>query len=254
MTHETDGRNGGRSRGLLPAILMTLVALPILIGLGVWQMERKAWKESLISAIATRTTQPPVDLLGAYSATYDDPLGFEYMRVKVRGRFAHDKERYFYAPDAQLGPGYHVYTPLEIAGGQSVIFVNRGFVPEELKDPAKRPQGQVEGEVEVIGLMRGPGHKATFTPDNDAKANLWFWRDDQGLFASAYSGTQRTPLAAFLDAEAEAPGGWPKGRATLVELTNRHLEYALTWFGLAATLVAVFAAFVWSRRRGGRVA
>jgi surfeit locus 1 family protein len=148
-----------------------------------------------------------------------------------------------------LGPGYHVYTPLEIAGSQAVVFVNRGYVPERLKDPATRAQGQLEGEVEAVGLMRGPGQKGSFTPDNDAKANLWFWRDYKGLFESAFAGGERTPIAAFLDAEGAAPGGWPKGNATLVDLPNRHLEYALTWFGLAATLIAVFAAFAWTRLR-----
>lgn len=238
-----------RVRSLVPAAAMTLVALAILLGLGFWQLERKAWKETLLATIAARATEPPVDLLNAYSATHDNDLGFEYMQAKIRGRYAHDKERYFYAPDAKLGPGYHVYTPLEVAGTKAVVFINRGFVPEDLKDPAKRPQGQVDGEVEVIGLMRGPGHKGTFTPDNDTKANLWFWRDYAGLFASAYSGTDRTPIAAFLDAEDAAPGGWPMGRATLVDLPNRHLEYALTWFGLAGTLIAVFAAFAWTRLR-----
>lgn len=244
---EASVRSGVRS--LLPAAAMTLVALAILLGLGFWQLERKAWKENLLATIAARTTEQPVDLLGAYSATHENELGFEYMRAKVRGRYVHDKERYFYAPDPKLGPGYHVYTPFEIAGTTAVVFVNRGFVPEDIKDPAKRSQGQIDGEVEVVGLMRGPGQKGTFTPDNDTKANLWFWRDYAGLFASAFSGTDRTPIAAFLDAEEAAPGGWPSGHATLVDLPNRHLEYALTWFGLAGTLLAVFAAFAWTRLR-----
>ncbi|MGE0023115.1 MAG: SURF1 family protein [Hyphomicrobium sp.] len=243
-------REPSTARSLVPAAAMTLVALAILLGLGFWQLERKAWKENLLATIAARASEPPVDLVNAYSTTHDNELGFEYMRARVRGRYAHDKERYFYAPDASLGPGYHVYTPLEIAGSDAVLFVNRGFVPESLQDPAKRPQGQTEGEIEVVGLMRGPGHKGTFTPDNDVKANLWFWRDYAGLFGSAYSGADHRPLAVLLDAEDAAPGGWPKGHATLVDLPNRHLEYALTWLGLAATLLAVFAAFAWTRLRG----
>lgn len=257
---ETMARDGGSSSGvggqrmspvraLLPAALMTLVGLVILLGLGFWQMERRAWKENLLATIAARTSEAPVDFLNAYSATHENELGFEYMRAKLRGRFLNDKERYFFAPDPKLGPGYHVYTPLEIAGTKQVLFVNRGYVTEDLKDPAKRQQGQLEGEVEVVGLMRGPGVKGAFTPDNDANANLWFWRDYQGLFASAFSGTDLTTVAAFLDAEDAAPGGWPKGHATLVELPNRHLEYALTWFGLAATLAVVFLAYAWTRLR-----
>jgi surfeit locus 1 family protein len=255
MGASADGKSAGPTRAggmraLLPAALMTVAGLAILLGLGFWQMERKAWKETLLATIAARTSEAPVDFLNAYSATHENELGFEYMRAKVRGRYLKDKERYFYAPDANLGPGYQVFTPLEIAGTKQVVFVNRGFVTEDRKDPAKRPEGQIEGEVEVVGLMRGPGQKGTFTPDNDPKANLWFWRDYQGLFASAFSGTDLVPVAAFLDAEEAAPGGWPKGHATLVDLPNRHLEYALTWFGLAVTLLAVFLAYAWTRLRG----
>lgn len=248
---DLSGGKAARRSGIAAATVTVLIALPILLGLGFWQLERLAWKESLVAAIAERTKQAPSDLIGTYSATHEGDLGFEYMRVKVRGRFVNDKERYFYAPDPTLGPGYNVYTPLEIAGTTAVVFVNRGFVPEDRKDPAKRRQGQIEGETEVVGLLRGVGQKGTFTPENDVKANLWFWRDYAALFASAFEGTDRTPIAAFLDAEAAAPGGWPKGGATLVDLPNRHLEYALTWFGLAATLVAVFGAFVWARLRSG---
>jgi surfeit locus 1 family protein len=244
-------QNAGPSglRGLIVPVIMTLVALPILFGLGFWQLERLAWKESLLAVIAERTKAEPSDLLGAYSATHESDLGFEYYRVKVRGRFLHDKERYFYAPDQKLGPGYHVYTPFEIANGAGVLFVNRGYVTEAKKDPASRREGQVIGEVEVVGLLRSPGVKANFTPENDAKGNLWYWRDFAGMLESAFGSEPPAAIPVFVDAEAAAPGGWPKGGATLVEFPNRHLEYALTWFGLAGALLAVFAAFVWTRLR-----
>ena len=238
-----------RENGLLIPTIMTAVALPILLWLGNWQLERKAWKEGLIAAIEQRAKAEPVELLTAYSATYPDEIGFEYLRAKVRGHFHHDKERYFYAPDQQLGPGAHVYTPFEIAGNRSIIFVNRGYVPDALKDPATRSKGQTEGEVEIVGLMRTPGVKGRFTPDNDVKRNLWFWRDFSGMFASAFENTERPYAPVFLDAEGEAPGGWPKGSATRLELPNRHLEYALTWFGLAGALLAVFIVYALQRLR-----
>jgi surfeit locus 1 family protein len=235
--------------GLVVATIMTLVALPILIGLGFWQLERLAWKESLLAAIAERTKGEPADVLGVYSATHESDLGYEYYRVKVRGRFLHDKERYFYAPDQTRGPGYHVYTPFEIADGEGVLFVNRGYVTEAKKDPASRQEGQISGDVEVVGLLRSPGTKATFTPENDIKGNLWYWRDYYGMLGSVFGSAPRTGIPVFIDAEAAAPGGWPMGGATLIEFPNRHLEYALTWFGLAGALLAVFAAFVWTRLR-----
>ena len=55
----------------------------------------------------------------------------------------------------------------------------------------------------------------------------------------------------FVDAEARPanPGGWPRGGTTVLKLPNRHLEYAVTWFGLAATLIGVFGAFAVARLR-----
>jgi surfeit locus 1 family protein len=240
------------SRLLWPTI-MTVLALPMLIGLGVWQLQRKAWKDGLIAAIAERTKQGPSDLKNAYSATYAPPyekVGFEYMRVTARGRYHHDKERYYYAPDPVRGPGYHVYTPFEISGNGAIVFVNRGYVPEQFKAPDQRQAGQVAGEFEVTGLLRGPETKQTFTPDNDRARNLWYWRDFSGMFRSAFENTERPYIPVFVDAEGDAPGGWPQGGVTRVDLPNRHLEYAITWFGLAGALAAVFAAFVMGRLRG----
>ncbi len=236
-----------RDARLLLPLVMTAAGMIVLISLGKWQLDRKAWKEELIAAIEFRTKAEPVDLLSAYSASYQSDIGFEYMRVKVRGRFHHDKERYFYAPDPELGPGVHVYTPFEIEGGEGILFVNRGYVPEELRAPDRRPESQLDGEVEITGLLRGPGQQGFFTPDNDTKGNLWYWRDFYGLFASAFGDGRRPSIPVFLDAEGAAPGGWPKGSATIVELPNRHFEYALTWFGLAGALAAVFAVYAASR-------
>jgi surfeit locus 1 family protein len=232
---------------------MTALSVPILLGLGKWQLDRKAWKEGLIAAIEERLVAKPVDVGSAFTATYAPPhdaVGYEYIRVRAKGRFHHDKERYYYAPDQQMGPGFHVYTPFEMSPNGTILFVNRGYVPEHLKDPAKRSQGQVDGEVEVTGLLRSPGVQETFTPDNDVAGNLWFWRDYYGMLRSAFENTERPQMPVFVDAEGEAPGGWPKGGATLVKLPNRHLEYAITWFGLAAVLLAVFATYAAGRLRG----
>lgn len=237
-----------REKRLVWPAVATLVAFLLLISLGRWQLDRLAWKDGLIAAIETRTKEEPVELLNAYSASYPSDLGFEYMRVKARGRFLHSKERYFYAPDADAGPGFEVYTPFVMDAGP-VVFVNRGYVPEEKQNPATRAAGLVEGDVEVVGLLRGPGSKGFFTPDNDPARNLWFWRDPAGLAASAFGNRAKYVLPVFLDAEPANPGGWPKGGATRLELPNRHLEYALTWFGLAAALLGVFSAFAVSRLR-----
>ena len=106
------------------------------------------------------------------------------------------------------GPGFHVFTPLETADGR-ILFVNRGFVPERLKDPASRAAGQPQGEVEVTGLLRRPAEQGWFTPANEPARNLWFWRDLDGMAASVLGRDQARALPFFLD---EQPRDWPSRR------------------------------------------
>ncbi len=234
-----------RARLAVPT-LMTLVALPILLALGTWQLQRKTWKEGLIERLVARTKAPPVDLATAVSehARSND---VEYLRVRLVGTFDHASERHLYSADAVMGPGWHIYTPLKLAGGNAII-INRGFVPEPLRDPAKRAAGQVAGETTVVGLLRASEEPGTFTPKNDPARNQWFWRDVPAMRASMGLGPAGAfPFAVDAEAEPAPPGGWPKGGATLVRLPNRHLEYALTWYGLAAALAVIYAIFAAGR-------
>jgi surfeit locus 1 family protein len=187
----------------------------------------------------------------------------EYRHVSVTGRFLHDKEQYLYAP-TPAGLGWHVYTPLQIAPGK-IVWINRGLVPDARKAPATRPEGQVAGAVDVKGLVRLPAVKAVFTPTNDVQKNLWYWPDIAAMTAAAFpEGPQNAPggpqrpeaLPLIIDAEAqpEPPGGFPRGGVTRLQLPNRHLEYAVTWYGLALTLIGVYLAFVISRWRAAGAA
>jgi surfeit locus 1 family protein len=238
-----------RIRGLVWPAVATLAGMALLIALGNWQMRRLAWKEGLIGAIAARTHAAPVSLaLAEERAARGEDV--EYTRVKVSGRLANDRELYLYALDDALGPGFHVITPLRLADG-TLVLVNRGYVPNDRKDPATRAAGQVEGEVAITGLLRSPEQQGTFVPPNDPRRNFWYWRD-VGAMAAAAAGADAPRVHRFiLDAEAAPPnpGSWPKGGVTRLELPNRHLEYALTWYGLAATLAGVFTAFAISRWR-----
>jgi surfeit locus 1 family protein len=128
---------------------------------------------------------------------------------------------------------------------------DRGFVPERFKEPETRAAGQVEGQQIVTGLARAPGTQALFVPDNSPEKNSWFWRDLEGMASSALSAEEIDRLVPFfveLDA-APVPGGWPKGGVTRLKLPNKHLQYAGTWFGLAGTLLVVFAVYLRGRLR-----
>ncbi len=241
------GLHAGAMRSLLWPGLFAAAAFAILISLGTWQMQRLAWKEDLLARIERRIHADPVDLPPPVEwpgLAQDD---FEYMRVRVSGVFDHAREVLIFRPagGVEKQPGYHVVTPLRIGGGDATIFVNRGFVPEALKAAASRAPGQVAGEKTITGLLRAPEQRSTFTPADQPQQNLWYTRDPAAL-AKHFGLAKAAPFS--LDADATpVPGGWPKGGATVVSVRNDHLAYAMTWYGLAATLLAVFGLFAWRR-------
>lgn len=236
---------------LLPVAAAALLAFAVLVGLGLWQLQRLAWKETLIAQVEARIHEAPAPLPPEADWGKIDFATDEYRRVTAQGRFLNDLEVQVYAlvdqaPDGSGGPGYWVVTPLRLADG-AIVLVNRGFVPLARKAPATRAEGQVEGPVTVTGLLRLPEEAGPFTPANDAGKDSWYVRDPEAI-ASAKGLVRVAPF--LIDADATAnPGGLPRGGLTRIVFPNRHLEYALTWFGLAASLAGVFVAYVWSRRR-----
>jgi surfeit locus 1 family protein len=237
------------SRGRFVATLIALaIALVVLLSLGTWQVERLFWKEALIASIEARRTAAPitVDDAAGKVATGED---IDYSAITATGRFDHVHERYFLATH-DGAPGFYVYTPLILAD-QKIVFVNRGFVPDDLKDPAKRKAGQIEGEVTLKGLARSrlATKPSSLVPENEPAKNLFFWKDLDAMAASASLDRSKL-LPFFIDADNAAnPGGYPVGGVTQIDLPNNHLSYAVTWYGLAAVLV-VIAALAFRRKAG----
>ena len=246
-----------RAAGLIGPSFMTLAMLPVLIGLGTWQLHRKAWKEDLIAKIAARVKAEPVSYTAALRQ-YVQTGDVEYLRVQMKGTFDHGNERHLYAPTPS-SQGWHIYSRFLPEGGQPPIYVNRGWVPDTLKDSGKRIEGQVNGSTTVRGLLRLPERAGSFKLDNDAKSNRWFVRDAEemewnGSPLDKRMGVEQVGkvqhIAPFsLDAEADPanPGGWPKGGTTEINIPNRHLEYVLTWYGFALTLIVIFTVFARQR-------
>lgn len=229
------------------AVVLGLVGIAVLLGLGTWQVKRLHWKEGLIATIRERMALPPVDLVPALKA---DPaiVGQEYRPVRTEGTFDHRYERHFLAT-YQGEPGFYVYTPLRLDDGDW-LFVNRGFVPDGRQDPATRPQGQVQGHVAVTGLLRtAPAEKpSSFVPDNEPDKNIFFWKDLHAMAATSGLPADASVLPVFVDADnTPNPGGLPVGGVTIVNLPNSHLQYAITWYGLAAALAGVL--LVWLFRK-----
>jgi surfeit locus 1 family protein len=234
---------------LLPG-LATLVALAILLGLGAWQLGRKAWKEGVIAQVEMRAGGEPGAILPEASWSAWDPDADEFRRVRVTGTFLHEAETPVHglAEGTRGAPvqGFHLLTPLRLADGALVI-VNRGFVPTEWRDPASRPGSRPEGTVVVTGLVRAPEGPTLFTPtDNPARGS--FFRRDPAAVAAAHGLARVAPF--YVAAEpAQGAGEWPRAEPFRLNLPNNHLQYAWTWFGIAGALVGVFAAFARHRLR-----
>ncbi|WLS09403.1 SURF1 family protein [Shinella sumterensis] len=241
----------GKGRAILTGVAF-LAALAILLSLGTWQVERLQWKEKLLADIAERRVAPPVTLgeIEAMAARGED---IEYRPVTVTGVFANNRERHFFATwHGQTG--YYVYTPLQLADGR-FLFVNRGFVPYEAKEPEMRKQGQLTGEQTVTGLARArlAEKPSSIVPENDLAKNIFYWKDLDAMAASTGIAADRL-VPFFIDAgDAPNPKGLPIGAVTQFDLPNNHLQYAVTWYGLAAALVGV-ALYAVFRRKGDRPA
>lgn len=219
---------------LAPTLLVGL-ALLILLGLGTWQVERLAWKTRLIDTIASRMSAPPRPLTGADLGSVAD-----YERVRVEGRFLHDRELHMLARSLQGNEiGYQVLTPFEVAGGGTVI-VNRGFVPSDRRDPATRRDGQVQGPTTVTGIARYPVAPLLqwVIPENRPSENFWIWADLPRMAEAAGVGAV-APFTIEADAESN-PGGMPVGGQTRLNIPNDHLQYAITWYALALALIVMF--------------
>ena len=242
----------GVFRSVLLAGIFSTLGIVVLLGLGFWQLERRVWKEELIARIEARTNAPAVAIPSEGDWKNVSAERDEYRRVTARGAFRHDREVQVYTVVSEqkgrlAGPGYWVMTPLELNSGAAVI-VNRGFVPLDRRLPDTRSAGQVAGQTSVTGLLRMPEQATLFSPENDPARNAWY-RRDPGEIARALKLERVAPFTIDADATPN-PGGLPEGGRTRINFRNDHLQYAVTWFGLALALAGVFAAFAWQRLQG----
>jgi surfeit locus 1 family protein len=230
-------------RRLLVQALLALIGCAILLSLGAWQLERRAWKEALIDTLTRRLAAPPEALPEPARWAALDAADADFRRVRFRAAFETGREALVFTSGSSLrpdvsGPGYWVFSPARLDDG-SVVVVDRGFVPEGRQDAATR--GNDTGPLDIVGVMRWPERPGLFTPSGDPARNTWFARDHTAI-AAAKNWGDVAPF--YIEQEAPTPaGGLPRAGILVVNLPNNHLQYAITWFGLAAALVVVFAIF-----------
>ncbi len=241
-----------RARSLVAPALATVVGIAVLMSLGVWQLQRLAWKEGLIAAVESRVHAAPEDLPAEADWPRLNPADYEYRHVRLAGVYDASRQALVFralgSPRGRYGgPGSLVMTPLRLANG-AVVLVNRGFVPQDRKDQAAS-RGLGAGETLVTGLMRASEERTWFTPADNPVGGQWFTRDVEAI-ARAMGLNRYAPFSIDADAGAD-PADLPEGGETIVAFPNSHLSYAMTWFGMALALAGVFIAYAVTQLRAG---
>ena len=236
------GRDGIRaepskaSTSRLFVVLLGLLGVLVFLGLGIWQLERRVWKLDLIARVDQRIHAPVVDAPGPQSWSGLSAPDYEYRHLRLSGRLQGGANTLVQAV-TELGGGYWVLTPMRSDSGFTVL-VNRGFVPQERKAEFEQESGVITAPSTVNGLLRISEPGGGFLRSNDPEANRWYSRDVDAI-AKARGLMDVAPY--FVDAEASAAAGWPRGGLTVVTFRNSHLVYALTWFALAVMLAIALA-------------
>ncbi len=221
-------------RRLIFPVLLGLVGAGILLGLGVWQVQRLEWKSAIIAKIDAKITAAPVDLPAAVSAQEDI-----YLPVTVQGRLL-GPEALVITGLGQAGPGYRVIGAVELAGNARKIMVDLGYVAEADRDFV-RPSGLMT----ITGNLNWPAEKDRFTPEPDLLRDIWFARDVERM-ANVLGTEQILVVARSVDPAIAVLSPLPVDTSSI---PNDHLTYAITWFSLAVVWLGMTALLLWRIRR-----
>lgn len=215
----------------------TVAMLVVLLGLGTWQVQRYSWKSDLIAKLQSRSESAAIELPNA-DVPHDE---IEFQRVRVSGTFQHEHEFYLLGRSRRGTAGLHVLTPLRRSDGKGYALINRGWVPFERRLPATRTAGQIADEVSFEGIIRIARGPNMFTPENDPKANNWYFIDPAAMARTAQ--IDSLPGYYVLSGAQDTPGGFPIPRQWRIDIRNDHVEYAITWYLLTIVLVVIYVLY-----------
>ena len=219
------------TRRMILPLLFGLVGCAILIALGSWQLQRLAWKQGILAQISARLTDTPVAL-----PALPDPAGDKYLPVRVTGRFT-GSEIDVLASLKEVGAGYRVIAAFRTDDGR-MILIDRGFLPED-----QRARPRLATTAVIVGTLHWPDETDSFTPPPDAAREIWFARDVPAMAAKL-----QTEPVLIVAREATGDGITPLPVDTQ-GIPNNHLNYALTWFSLAAVWAGMTLLLLWRIRR-----
>jgi surfeit locus 1 family protein len=224
------------------------LAFAVFIALGSWQVQRLAWKESLIARVDQHRHAKPKPAPGADTWSQLTREADEYRRVTVEGRFDHARSTLVTAT-TEFGSGYWLLAPLERADGNGWLLVNRGYVPIDQRERVLDANAAPVGDQAITGLLRFAEPGGAFLRNNDAAAGRWYSRDVAAIAAAKGLGSDVAPY--FVDQAAPHPAtnDWPRAGLTVVHFSNNHRIYAATWFALAVMAAFAFGYLMLDERR-----
>ncbi|MDB5617128.1 SURF1 family cytochrome oxidase biogenesis protein [Tardiphaga sp.] len=244
-----------RRRSLIGLSLFTLVIVGFLLGLGVWQLQRRTAKHALLAALTERLAAAPGALPAATAWPTLTPAQDEFRRVTFTAVLKPLPDAMVYASGSSVrldvtGPVTWAFLPAQLPTGESVV-INAGFVQNTMQDRAQQDRAVTRlitgAPVAMTGYLRFPEAAGALTANGDVKKRLWFTRD-QLMMAQTLGWGDVAPF--YIDLESPTPpSGIPKPGPLEVRLKDDHLQYAITWFGLAAAVLIAYGAWVRGQRR-----
>lgn len=213
---------------VISVVIFGLAGMAVLVSLGVWQLQRLAWKEGVLADISARIEAAPVGL-----PVTPDPVEDRYLPVEVEGRFIGDTARVLVSLQGS-GPGYRLISVLDT--GERRVLVDRGFLAETVPQP-EPPNGSVT----VTGNLHWPDEVDGFTPAPDVARNIWYARDVDALAATL----DAEPVFVVLRALSTSDAPLTPLPVTAEGIPNNHLGYAIQWFGLAFVWLGMTGFLLW---------
>lgn len=229
--------------GLTIAVAISLV---ILIVLGTWQVQRLNWKAKLIADIAAAQTAAPVPIVDILrlKAT-GQPVEWRKVKLDCEPTTAGSSVILYSLVGGEIA--WRLVSPCRLAGGQTIA-LERGILHfmDGVVEPAAIPA--LPAPRSVVGIVRLVAPASSLAPSGPEKAPGGYRvraRDTAALAAA--TGPGGVPDL-YVSVVSETPGVPDLEPApTPPDIPNRHLEYALTWYGLAGALLAIYGAMLWRR-------
>ena len=216
--------------------LFTIPALLVLVGLGTWQLQRMQWKSEIIDTfeerISDKAVAPPLKVTNIEK--------WRFKRVALMGKFMHQHEFTITGKTFEGTAGFHLVTPFQSKDGK-ITLINRGWIPERLRYRKTRPETLTEGSVVVEGIIREDKKKGFFVPENEPQNDVWLYINAEQMAAKSQVG----PISNYYIDVLRGPGPYtlPIGASQSINMRNEHLQYALTWYLLAISLLVIYVIY-----------